>query len=135
MVISNDLLSCDTLSSIELPGARIDSSLSLDQVADPDYLDHPAYGRAFPPAPTWGRIKATCRLLPWLAFAMVKQVLLGDRLSALANDGDGLEGGLLRRVLALPRYMPLWLKEVSTQFRTKLRAEAGEGGQTVLASG
>jgi hypothetical protein len=133
MVISNDLLSCDTTSSIGLPGARIDSSLSLDQVADPDYRNHPAYGHAFPPASAWGRLKAICHLLPWLAFAMVKQLLLGDRLSALANDGDGLEGGLLRRLLALPRYMPLWLKEVATGLRTKVRGEVSMAGQTLPA--
>ena len=77
---SHDLLSCDTISGIVLPGARIDSALSLDQVADPDYLNHPAYGRAFPPASVWARPKATFHLLPWLAFAMVKQILLGDRI-------------------------------------------------------
>jgi hypothetical protein len=105
----------------------------LDLVADPDYLNHPAYGLAFPSATIWMRLKASYRLLPWLAFAMVKQVLLGDRLSAAANDGDSVEGGLLRRLLALPRYMPLWLKVVASALRTKLRVDSGAAGQSLLA--
>jgi hypothetical protein len=132
-VISNGLFPSETIGSIGLPSTRIDSALSLDLVADPDYLSHPAYGRAFPAAPGWRRFNAICRLLPWLAFAMAKQVLLGDRLSAAPKDGDGLEGGLFRRLLALPRYMPLWLKEVATQLRTRLRTEARSSEQSLLA--
>jgi hypothetical protein len=132
-VISNGLFPCETIGSIGLPSARIAPSLSLDRVADPDYLNHPAYGRAFPATPGWRRLNAIRRLLPWLAFAMAKQALLGDRLSAVAKDGDGLEGGLFRRLLALPRYMPLWLKEVAVQLRTRLSAEAGVSEQSLLA--
>ena len=94
-------------------------------LAAPDYANHPAYGQAFPPARGWTRLKAIGRLLPWLVFAIVKQALLGDRLPAVSNHGDGLEGGLLRRLRALPKYIPLWLKEVAAGLRVSRSGDAG----------
>lgn len=82
----------------------------LDSIADPEYETHPAYGLAFPPPSLALRVRALGRLAPWLLFAVAKQMLLGDRLPALPRDGDGLEGGILRRLRALPRYVPLIVK-------------------------
>ncbi|MDQ2901718.1 MAG: hypothetical protein M3Y07_18255 [Acidobacteriota bacterium] len=85
-------------------------ALSLDVVADPNYDRHPAYGGAFPlPTPRL-RGKALARLAPWLCFAIMKHFLLGDRLPAMPRDGDGLEGGLARRIVALPKYVPCILR-------------------------
>ncbi|MDQ6708520.1 MAG: hypothetical protein M3Z85_21380, partial [Acidobacteriota bacterium] len=82
------------------------SAVSLDAVADPNYDDHPAFGLAFPPPAFLLRGRALGRLAPWLGFAIAKQLFLGDRLPAMPRDGDGLEGGLARRLLALPKYIP-----------------------------
>src|ERR1700761_1376324 len=91
-------LSCET---------ALDVNSSLDALAQTDYVNHPAYGGAFPPATLGLRARAIAKLLPWLGFALAKQLLLGDRISSLPNESEGLDGGILQRIGAVPRYLPL----------------------------
>ncbi|MDQ6663432.1 MAG: hypothetical protein M3Z23_03460 [Acidobacteriota bacterium] len=104
-------VSLQTVCPLEISLGRVSLDLvSLDTVADPNYDQHPAYGLAFPPPALSLRVKALARLAPWLGFAIAKQLFLGDRLPAMPRDGDGLEGGLMRRLLALPKYVPCILR-------------------------
>src|ERR1700761_779636 len=79
---------------------------SLDAVAAVGYASHMAYGKAFPPATLGLRARAIARLLPWLTFALAKQLVRGDHIPPLPNDSEGLEGGIIRRISAVPRYLP-----------------------------
>ena len=114
------------------PLSPIPCSTALDDIAEPNYDNHPAYGRAFPKPQLSLRIRAVARLAPWLVFAAVKQLTLGDRLPTLPRDGDGLQGGLFERTLALPRYAPYLVKAALSSFRTSRNADPSSIPATTL---
>lgn len=92
--------------SAEPPAGKLD----LFELPDPDYANHPAYGRAFPKPGLRLRLKALATLLPWMVFIFLKKLILLERVPALPDYRGHLSGGLLGRVSALPHYLPYILR-------------------------
>jgi hypothetical protein len=79
--------------------------LSLRRLPRVDYDAHPAYGGAFGRPGLGLRVKALTRLAPWMALVLAKRAFLFDRLAVPDYEGP-MSGGILRRVAAVPRYVP-----------------------------
>lgn len=97
------------LATVEAPTPN----LRLDHLPDPGYDNHPAYGAHFP-KPTFGmRLKAIKTLLPWIVVVMGKRAMLMDRIPAIPGYRGHLSGGLVGRLLSLPRYLPYVAKAIA----------------------
>jgi len=109
--------------SLSFESGRIigENRILLERLPQPDYRTHPAYGGAFP-APRLGlRVKALSRLVPWFCLVIAKQLLLFDRLPAPSEYTGYIGGGMLGRMMAIPRYLPLIGRGLVDQFWHTLR--------------
>jgi hypothetical protein len=94
--------------------------LALERLPRIDYGAHPAYGRAFAPPSLALRLKALARLSPWVAIVAAKRLLLFDRLPPVEDYRGPMGDGLLARVVAGPRYVPIIIRGLAAQLRTVL---------------
>lgn len=106
-----------TASPPSLAHAQGAPAAPIRRLPEPPYADHPAYGRAFGTPSLATRTKALRTLLPWMGLVAFKRALLFDRLPVLPDYDGPMEGGIGRRIAALPRYAPLIARGLATNVR------------------
>ena len=93
------------MSIVAEPVRAMVNELPFDRLPSIDYSNHPAYGGAFPP--TVGmRLKALCKLLPWMSMVAARRMVLFDRVPPLQDYDGPMSGGVLQRVMKVPKLVP-----------------------------
>ncbi|MEP6755031.1 MAG: hypothetical protein ABJA67_06000 [Chthonomonadales bacterium] len=111
-------------SVVESPGTGDPNLYSLKTLPDPQYDQHPAYGKCFPPPTLGTRVQALKKLLPWVGVVIFKRAMLMDRIPALPAYKGHIQGGIVGRVKALPRYVPYIFKAVGQNLAGLFKSQA-----------
>jgi hypothetical protein len=111
--------------------AAIAPTLRIERVPEPDYANHPAYGRLFGKATFGSTVRAVGHLLPWIGLVLFKRILLFDRLPAPPDYDGPFAAGIGRRIAGIPRYVGCMVRGHTANLRHLL---IGGGAHTAESS-
>jgi hypothetical protein len=102
----------------------------IERVPEPDYENHPAYGRLFGKATFGSTVGAVGRLLPWIGLVLFKRILLFDRLPAPPDYDGPFAAGVGRRIAGVPRYVGCMVRGHAANLRHLLSGRGADAAES-----